>query len=556
MTTVSQRVLELKADGEDYNWYPTTNEILDCIAAHLIKHSSEDYRTYRGYARNSSQVDAGETHTMLEGDTESKWQMEVQVKDFIDVGTGNGKVLNYFKRKPFKIINRYGVEKARAQADDLIRANVALLGRDYFETVLIDKSFGVAFSNPPYDCFKEWCVKLLSEIDALFIYLVIPQRWKDDADLASLIRAKGESEVIGSFDFANAERVARAKVDVIAIRKLAQSEDNPFKSWVEQNIGKFEVASDKPEAEPEQAADGLQVHNEDKKAVLVDNYKRELKELLETYRAVGKLDFALLQSLGMSKQGIIDKIYSDIKSLKNRYWKKAIEMLEPVKERLTYKTRQGLFEDIKWFESLDFSEANILTLLVWVCENANRYIQRQTEAVYDDLTNFETVRAYKSNDKWIHDGWRYQKKGRPERWQLDYRIVVHWGYRFSDYEYDKYNNPVSDLTTVAHTLGFSNQGAHDFAKDGSKKYCYKLNGEPLFEYKCYKNNNVHFKLDQDFLMALNITVGRMRGWLRNEYEAAQEFDITEDKAKYWFACSEGQLLTPKSNLLLSFGGNK
>ena len=55
-------------------------------------------------------------------------------------------------------------------------------------------------------------------------------------------------------------------------------------------------------------------------------------------------------------------------------------------------------------------------------------------------------------------------------------------------------------------------------------------------------------------MALNITVGRMRGWLRNKHEAAQEFDITEDKAKYWFARSEGQMLTPKSNLLLSFGG--
>ena len=39
-------------------------------------------------------------------------------------------------------------------------------------------------------------------------------------------------------------------------------------------------------------------------------------------------------------------------------------------------------------------------------------------------------------------------------------------------------------------------------------------------------------------------------------EAAQEFDITEDKAKYWFARSEGQLLTPKSNLLLGFGGDK
>jgi len=61
------------------------------------------------------------------------------------------------------------------------------------------------------------------------------------------------------------------------------------------------------------------------------------------------------------------------------------------------------------------------------------------------------------------------------------------------------------------------------------------------------------KLDQDFLMALNITVGRMRGWLRNEYEAANEFDITEDKARYWFARSDGQLLTPKSKLLLSFG---
>jgi hypothetical protein len=62
-------------------------------------------------------------------------------------------VFNAIKDPPpgflFRIEEKYGIEKARAQSDDLIRKGVFIIGRDFFDTTLIDKKFAAIFSNPP-----------------------------------------------------------------------------------------------------------------------------------------------------------------------------------------------------------------------------------------------------------------------------------------------------------------------------------------------------------------------------------------------------------------------
>ena len=50
------------------------------------------------------------------------------------------------------------------------------------------------------------------------------------------------------------------------------------------------------------------------------------------------------------------------------------------------------------------------------------------------------------------------------------------------------------------------------------------------EYKAYKNGNLHIKFDKDFMAALNLAVGRLRGWLKNEAEAREEFKEASDLA--------------------------
>lgn len=548
-----QKVFDLQAAGEDYCWYPTTQEILTCIKNNLLSYGKENYSCRYSYWT---------CHKLVQFKHEYENQKTVDVVEidsFLDCGAGEGRVLEFFDMKPFKLKQKYGIEIARVQADDLIRRGVSLIGRDYFETVLIDKEFGVCFSNPPYSRFKEWCIKLLGEVNAVFIYLVIPQRWKDDADFVKLMHEKGEVEILGEFDFLKADRAARAKVDVIVIRKRndKESTNDPFKAWVEANIGAFaeskqvveEVKTDTVEVK------SVEERSTDTIAVLVENYNHDLQELLSAYRSIGNIDFKLLRQLGLEKKQIIEKIKTDIAALKNRYWRTTLDSLKPINSRLTQKTREQFLSRIKWVETMDYNANNVLTLIVWVIENANKYSKEQMLQCYEDLTNFEGVRAYKSNDRWITDNWRYNgTKGRPCKYSLDMRIVVSCGYKIEKYEWNKYNNPIADLCVVADSLGFKNNGAHDFAKDGQSKSVLMENGKELFVYRCYQNNNVHFKLNKEFLMALNVAVGMEKGWLKAPADIQSEFDVSEAEAVKFFEKSPLRLYNINSPLLIGFGG--
>ncbi len=88
-------------------------------------------------------------------------------------------------------------------------------------------------------------------------------------------------------------------------------------------------------------------------------------------------------------------------------------------------------------------------------------------------------------------------KGMPEKYSLEYRIVVHTGHQISSYSYERGKNPINDLSVVAASLGFTNNGVLDHSI-GDKHFCHSLDGAVLFEYKIHKNNNVHFKLRKDF----------------------------------------------------------
>ena len=552
MNETKQKVLDLQAAGEDYNWYPTTQEILTCIKNDLLSYGQANYNYRYSYW-------GGHKLVQFKHEYENQKTVDiVEIDSFLECGAGDGRVLEFFDMKPCRIKQKYGIEIARVQADDLIRRGVSLIGRDYFETVLIDKEFGVCFSNPPYSRFKEWCVKLLGEVNAVFIYLVIPQRWKDDADFVKLMHAKGEVEILGEFDFLNADRAARAKVDVIVIRKRndKENENDPFTTWVEANIGAF--AESKPEIEEVEADEvdvkSVEERSTDTAIVLVENYNRDLQELLSAYRSIGSIDFKLLRQLGLEKKQIIDKIKTDIAALKNRYWRITLDSLKPINSRLTQKTREQFLNRIKWVESMDYNANNILTLIVWVIENANKYSKEQMLQCYEDLTNFEGVRAYKSNDNWITDNWRYGKKGLPEKYQIDKRFVVSCGYKLSKYGWDKHKNPISDLCVVASSLGFENGGAEDFEKDGRQKSVLNPEGSVLFEYRCYQNNNVHFKLDKAFLQSFNIAVGMEKGWLKVPADIQSEFEISEAEAVKFFEKSPLRLYNINSPLLIGFKG--
>ena len=549
MNETRKKVLDLQAAGQDREYYPTTDEILRCIHADILNSvKSEDFNFRYGHKETVIRREVTDYNT-------NKYR--VHIPSFIDIGAGNGKVIDFMRgddKNEFYIKEKLGIEIADLQADDLIRRGIGIIGRDFFDTVLIDKEFSILFSNPPYSCFKEWCNKIFSEARATLIYLVIPERWKDDVEFAGRARKKGELSVIGSFDFREADRPARAKVDVIRIyNSQCREQKDVFAEWVENHIGRFEVAEELPE-EKQETGQGKEIteHNADTVAVMCESYRADLDEMMGAYLSLAKIDFKLLKQLGIDKNSVILKIKSDIEGLKKRYWLKTFDILEPISKRLTWRTREKLLSEINWFSKLDFTPANIKTIVVWCIENYNKYVKEQLIQAFDDFTAVDGFTAYKSNTVWHKGTWRYNNKDVPEKILLDYRIITRC--HIDKYEYKRHGNILSDLTTIACNLGFENEGATDFAQDGKQKRCVNKEGETVFEYRLYQNGNLHVKIKKELIKAWNLEVGRLKNWLHEPEDVAREFDVSmEDAVQMWNKGSL-QLINKSSPLLIGFGG--
>lgn len=102
---------------------------------------------------------------------------------------------------------------------------------------------------------------------------------------------------------------------------------------------------------------------------------------------------------------------------------------------------------------------------------------------------------------------------------------------------------MNDLLTVANNLGFCTERSvradHKAWTSGAKHEFFFTDAETsksvaLFEAKAFKNGNIHLKLNQKFICALNCEFGRLKGWLKSRGEAEQELEISaEDAAKHF-----------------------
>jgi len=553
-TTATIRTL--RASGQDYEWYPTTTEII-----HAFWNDIRSIMVPREeYASCGWRSDDGLAYTKsLRNDEAST----ISIFRMLDVGTGDGRVFTDFPEIPerIEIVKQLGIEKADYMADSLIAKCVWLLGRDYMHTTLIGKQFDLVYSNPPYSIFKPWCMKLLNEVSTKFLYLVIPDRWEDDTELKAAMERRFDVSTVGHYDFSEGDREARAKVSLLRLEsKKAEDDDTPFHRWIKENIGEFKKAEkeeDISDMHPSAAGSTEVGMHKSAAESLLESYQQEMFEMVKVYRALSGVDFKLLSRLGIVYGDVVRKIKEDIDSIKYRYWEKALSTIDAIKKRLTVSTGKSLVEKMKEFKELDFNEDNILNVVTWIVQNVNNYSVEQLNKCYDDMTDFENVRAYKSNDVWIDDHWRYGKvnKKKPGKYTLDYRIVVsnrtigrdHYedgmvplGFSCS---YNAWNdNIVADLCVVANTLGFPNNGIQGYIKLGQEHTVEGADGKELIGFRSYKNGNVHIKVRQDLMRTINVEVGRLRNWLKSPSDVESEFDISREEAEKLFNFPKLQMI--------------
>jgi len=447
-------------------------------------------------------------------------------------------------------MRKYAIEKSRVLIEAL-PSDIFVIGTDFHQQTLIDKEVDVIFCNPPYKEYDFWMHRIIAEANARYIYMVVPNRWRDKAEIENTIKQRTEREVksLGQFSFEESEfRQARAQVEIIKIDLRAHSRwgvndhnSDPFDVWFDQN---FRIKADVikvPEHEEnktrEQRLHDLVV-GQNIIERLEELYVRDFGELLDTYKTLEGFDPVLFKELGIDLKTVREGLKMKIKGLKNLYWQELFSNLDSLTNRLTSKSRKNLLEKLTRHTSVDYTADNAYAVVIWAVKNANQYFDDQLKEVYLELADQDNVRNYKSNKRIIDDNWRFNRK-EETHYTLDYRLVLNCWSCFTpeswrSYEYpnglsEKVHTLLNDICTIGKNLGFDViTNSMDFEWVPGELNEFKLSDDTLFmDVRAYKKGTIHIRCNQLFMKKLNIEAGRLNGWIKTPSEAAEEMGIEE-----------------------------
>jgi len=255
----------LKSAGEDFEWYPTTNAMIEAVF------------------KNADTI-----HSIL------------------DIGAGDGRVLTHMDELAGHSLDKFAIEKSVVHIKNM-PADISIVGTDFLAQTLIDKKVNVIFCNPPYSQYEEWTLRIIKEANANEVFLVIPQRWQESEQIKTAIKTRNaRSQVIWQGDFADAERKARAKVHILKLDLEGRDyhrnecETDPFDIWFNEHFSGFSVL---PSEDDETKKNEIPRFDISKGNNLIDHlyefYVRDINFMLNNYKTLASLDPSLLKELGV-----------------------------------------------------------------------------------------------------------------------------------------------------------------------------------------------------------------------------------------------------------------
>jgi hypothetical protein len=530
MLTTNQLLESVRDAGEDFEWYPTTARMIEVVAQRIPS----------------------------------------RTRSILDIGAGDGRVLVELAKKCEDRPELYAIEKSvvlvQAQPEEIIP-----LGTDLFEQNLTCLPVDYIFCNPPYSEFETWAAVIIESGYAQKAFLVIPTRWADSKRIQAALTKRGATaRAIHTDDFLDAERSARAVVNIVEVSYPKKFEGyggrdepaDPFDAWFDQNIDTFDhEEEDVPEYKSEERELAKLRHLEtipDMVAAFDEEYAR----MEANYRAIFKLDYAILKELGVSKDHVRDGIKKRMAGLKNKYWHLLFEKLDTITKRLATETKQRFLERLTGRATIAFTCSNAYAVAIWAIKNANKYYDEQLVKLFRDLSTYDGVLNYKSNQRtWQKDGWRFNAE-ELSHYALDYRIVVRRYYGIVDehhYHADATGNLaktchelLDDVIAVFNNLGFTlDYPTPSRRRQWSPNAWQDFHGEDqiLFQAKAFKNGNLHFRMMPAAIKALNVEAGRLLGWLRSREDVVAELGYTAADASKYFGLNHK--LVPSSVKLLA-----
>ena len=510
----------LKEAGEDHEWYPSTEGIVSAVA-HDMKECRYDKRY--GYYDNDSGA-------------------------ILDIGSGDGRVLRLLQEEG-DVGDLFAIEKSNVHIQNMPK-DIIVLGTEFWEQTLVDKPMRYIFCNPPYSEYEGWMVKIIRECNTKYLYMVVPRRWDGVKEIKDAIKLRSAEVVpIGEFDFEDGDRKARAKVDLLRIT-FDRDRRDVFDTVVEDmfpELEQFDRDEDLEQPTVDDRICQMIESGENMIASLVKACDAEVNELIETYRNAVKISPTLLKELGVTKSSILTGIRQKITGLKHKYWEVLFDRFKDITKRLATKQRKQFLNSLNGKATIDFTEGNILSMLVWVTKHANDFFDEQLIDLFRKMTEHANVVNYKSNERvWQKSDWRYNQVDY-DHYKLEYRQVLeHVGgvhvSQYGTWEAERRNglsegayNFISDLVTVANNLGFDSEdgpGRAHLWESNVKNHLRMSDGEELAAIRAFKNQNLHVHVNQRLMLAINVEAGRLLGWLKSPEDAVDELKVDGADAEF------------------------
>ena len=540
--SVNQLVAEQHRNNEETEFYPTTFEIVEKAAKWIARTGTDTY-------------------------------------SILDIGCGNGSFFekldktdsfynadyhhpNYHS-KLHQSYKKYGIEKSYILAEQLPE-DVILLGSDFRTNTLIDKKVDCVFCNPLYSEYEDWAEKIILEGNTKKIVLVIPERWRNSERIKiALEKRKYEAESIGFFDFSNAERKARAKVEVVGIKPQAEclygqrydrDITDPFDVWFDETFSLNAEKMKERESDYEKNQKRKQeiIAKGDTAEMLVKFYNEDMEKLYTNYRALEKLDAEIFEELKVDVPMLKKSLRERLQGLKHLYWDMLFKKYDKITSRLTTAGRDKVVNRLNDNTAIDFTLENIFQLTMWIIRHSNTLFDEQLTDFFFTLARAENIHRYKSNLRWNDSDWKYIKdkcykygtfrediaRETLKNIMLDYRVIVtdwrNFESTWSEYRLtDSCRSFLYDMSVIGENLGFQldfkipEQYEHISMADWSNFDIMTKDGKLFCNVKLYKNGNRHIKFCKEFMQKLNVEMSRINGWIHSKEEAQEEFGLTE-----------------------------
>lgn len=514
MYSTSVIVDQLKTQGMDSEFYPTTDEIIQVVK-----------NTVHLRDRRILDIGAGNASTLIK------------------LGSLDGR---YIDNKLFAIEKNPMLRSLFAD-----NAKVNLVGVDFLECELWNKHFDVIFCNPPFSEFTLWTLKIINEVTTgTDLFLVLPKRWKDNQDIQQALKNRDlTATVLGEFNFLDAERRARAYVDLVRIKVHSKSKDlisRGIEELFAKNNNTAKANSSLSKEDVINEVTNLVVAGGDYVSVLCDLYNKERETLQHSILELGKVPKDILAVINVSVQTIIQALTSKFDELTSKYWQLVIDKVMPLSYKLIETYRKQLLDKIS-NSKMDFNVSNIYAMAEQVLLLVNSNLDQQVLSVYNRLINSAAFK-YKSNQRVFIDN----KNNPITPCKLSCRIItkaigsigINWDGKSSGAINDTSKSYIRDIIIIANNLGYDISAAdydHILSYGGTKiksgdnlvftaKYTGSEEEVILFQMKPYLNGNVHIKFDQRFMNKLNVIKGKLEGWIFDSKDVVEEFDVSEAEA--------------------------